>query len=187
MGDPMAEEERDYYKILGVSPEASYEEIRSAFRALARELHPDTGEGGGDVRRFQLVQEAWEVLSDPERRARYDRERRRARPGPTLRRGGGRRVWAEPARYTLVVTPYEAMTGGTIEVPLQVFLECPRCEGRGRLPYAFCRDCRGRGVVRQSIVVPVQVPPGVRHNDVLQFETESPIPLTVTLHVRFAW
>src|SRR5919109_3428263 len=69
----MATTERDYYEVLGVSREASEPEIKRAFRARARELHPDVSAAPDADGRFREVAEAYEVLSDPERRAIYDR------------------------------------------------------------------------------------------------------------------
>ena len=63
----------DYYETLGVSRDASHSEIKSAFRRLARELHPDVSAEPEADRRFRAVAEAYEVLSDPERRRAYDR------------------------------------------------------------------------------------------------------------------
>jgi len=60
----------DLYEVLGLRPDAATEEIKRAYRRAAREHHPDTG---GDAERFKEVTRAFEVLSDPERRARYDR------------------------------------------------------------------------------------------------------------------
>ncbi len=68
------EEFRDYYAILGVSPSASAEEIKRAYRALVRKVHPDAMPEAGTALLFRLVHEAYSVLSDPERRAAYDRE-----------------------------------------------------------------------------------------------------------------
>jgi len=63
--------EKDYYQILGVSRNASQEEIRKAYRELARKYHPDRA--GGDEQKFKEINEAYQVLSDKEKRAQYDR------------------------------------------------------------------------------------------------------------------
>ncbi|MDQ7088162.1 MAG: DnaJ domain-containing protein, partial [Acidobacteriota bacterium] len=63
---------KDYYAILGVDRGASAEEIKKAYRRLARELHPDVNPSPEAQARFQEINEAHEVLSDPEKRRRYD-------------------------------------------------------------------------------------------------------------------
>ena len=78
---------KNYYLILGITEDASREDIRAAFRRRALELHPDRS--GMERGPFQVVQEAYSVLGDPERRRRYDRER----PRPAAER-----VPAEPFR-----------------------------------------------------------------------------------------
>jgi curved DNA-binding protein len=69
----MAVEYKDYYDVLGVPREASQDEIRRAYRKLAREYHPDLNSEPDAEERFKELGEAYEVLSDPDKRSRYDR------------------------------------------------------------------------------------------------------------------
>lgn len=64
---------KDYYQILGVSRDADQDELRKAYRQLARKYHPDVYKGEDASDRFKSINEAYEVLSDPDKRARYDR------------------------------------------------------------------------------------------------------------------
>ncbi|WP_280406891.1 DnaJ domain-containing protein, partial [Nocardia carnea] len=81
--------EKDFYKELGVSSDASTEEIKKAYRKLARDLHPDANPGDAKAEeRFKAVSEAHTVLSDPAKRAEYD-ETRRLFAGGGYGRGGG--------------------------------------------------------------------------------------------------
>ena len=65
--------QRDYYEVLGIQRTASPDELKSAFRNLARQYHPDVNKAADAEERFKEINEAYAVLSDPEKRAAYDR------------------------------------------------------------------------------------------------------------------
>src|SRR3954468_22627812 len=71
---PMAATKRDYYEVLGVALDAGPDDIKKAYRQLALKFHPDRNPGDEEApKRFKEAAEAYEVLSDPEKRQRYDR------------------------------------------------------------------------------------------------------------------
>ena len=156
----MATTEQDYYELLGVARDASHAEIKRAFRQLARELHPDVSEEPDAEVRFRSVAEAYEVLSDPERRRTYDRF------GHAGLRGGGfrpmdadfgslsdvfaaffgetifgqaRSAGPRPARGPDVAAQVEielvdALRGISLEVAVRVARSCEACAGSGAAP-----------------------------------------------------
>jgi molecular chaperone DnaJ len=165
---------RDYYDILGIGRDAAEKEIKSAFRRLARELHPDvSGEPDADER-FREVVEAYEVLSKPEMRDLYDRfghEGLRTggfRPtqfdfgniadlfsvffGDELFGGAGGRT-RRPGRGADVLAEVtidleEAARGIARTVPVPVIVTCATCRGSGAAPGTTpetCTNCRGTG------------------------------------------
>lgn len=81
------------YAVLGVKPDAAADEIRAAYRALARKLHPDAGSGSPDG--FVKLQQAYEVLSDPERRRKYDAVRKLLETKPPEQNGNSL-SWGAP-------------------------------------------------------------------------------------------
>jgi curved DNA-binding protein len=76
---------KDYYSLLGVARDATAEDIKRAYRRLARKYHPDVSKETDAEERFKEVQEAYEVLKDPEKRAAYDQLGRDYRPGQEFR------------------------------------------------------------------------------------------------------
>jgi molecular chaperone DnaJ len=162
---------KDYYEILGVDRSATTEEVKRAFRRVARETHPDANPNDPDAEaRFKLAAEAYEVLSNPERRQRYDR-------GDTidltdlfsgfggiddLLRSvfgdsgffGGQPDRPRRGRDVLVgvrVTLEEAAFGTEAAVRYRAAATCSTCLGQGSSPGTHpvtCPDCQGGGQVR---------------------------------------
>lgn len=162
----------DYYEILGVTREAGPEEVKKAFRKLARESHPDANPDDPSAEaRFRQVAEAYEVLSDPERRQRYDRGDRvdigdlfsnlggfddllRSVFGDSGMFGGTRRQSRQRGRDVLVpveVDLKEAAFGTDSSVEFHAAVTCDTCSGKGAAPGTFpetCSQCGGSGSVR---------------------------------------
>ena len=168
----MPEKKRDYYEVLGVSRDARVEEIKRAFRRLAREYHPDANPGDPQAEeKFKEINEAYGVLSDPEKKARYDAYGH-AGLGPAdipdpfsgfgeifdMFFGGGRSRSARSQgpkrgadlRLDLEVTLEEAFSGVEKNVEVERIERCPICEGSGARPGSEpirCSRCHGSGQV----------------------------------------
>ncbi len=165
----------DYYETLGVSRDAGADDIKRAFRRLARESHPDSNPGDPTAEeRFRTIAEAYEVLSDPPRRAAYDRGDRIDLNGlfssfagveDLLSRffggglggfGGG--MSTEPAQgrdvgVRVSITLAAAATGVDREVSFRGPTTCPICSGSGSAPgvdLVTCDRCAGQGAVRMT-------------------------------------
>jgi molecular chaperone DnaJ len=165
----------DLYEVLGVARTASPEEIKKAYRRRAREHHPDAG---GDEEQFKRVTHAHQVLSDPERRARYDRfgDDGTSRPngggdpfgfgglGDVLdaffggaATGGGRARANAQGRDVLVPTQVsleDVLHGGELPVDVEVARACDVCGGSGSASGAApsaCSTCGGRGAVARVV------------------------------------
>ena len=112
----MATAERDYYELLGVERSASDAEIKKAFRKLARELHPDVNGDADAQERFRAVAEAYEVLSDAERRKLYDQYGHAG-----LRRGGSRYYSGFPCLKTDYIQTFTWTNGFKLDIKKYLF------------------------------------------------------------------
>jgi molecular chaperone DnaJ len=175
----MATSKRDYYEILGLSRNATEDEIKKAFRRLAKQYHPDANKEKGAEARFIEINEAYEVLSDPQKRAAYDRyghsglgngtsgttgfsdfggfstindlfETFFAGTAGTQRRSGPQR--GTDLRYELTITFEEAVFGCQKDIELPRWETCSHCRGSGAQPgtsKARCSSCQGTGEIRR--------------------------------------
>lgn len=168
---------RDYYDLLGVERTASQEEIKRVYRGLARQYHPDVSTEPDAEARFKEINEAYEVLSDAEKRAMYDRY---GHAGPGVGGFGYESGFRDPfdifeevfgggfgfrgaaarrgprrgadLRYELRLTFEEAVFGCDKELEITRHEVCPRCNGTGAEPGTSpvrCSECGGSGQVRR--------------------------------------
>jgi molecular chaperone DnaJ len=169
---------KDYYEVLGVARDAAPDEIKRAYRALARRHHPDVAEDKSRAEHlFKEINEAYEVLSDPQKRSQYDRFGSAgpqggadfgfggfgpqgfgdifdmffgdARAGAGPRRSGPQR--GSDLRYDLEITLDEAFSGTTKEIHFSHLAQCESCKGSGAEPGTLvtaCERCSGTGVMR---------------------------------------
>ncbi|QKQ98730.1 molecular chaperone DnaJ [Candidatus Nanohaloarchaea archaeon] len=164
---------KEYYELLGVSEDASQEEIKKAYRKKAKKYHPDSNSDSADEEKFKKINKAYDVLSDEEKRKKYDRFGKQgvegnARAGQQrasqnfqdifehLFGGGGRggrrgRNSGENLRIQTAVTLEEAYKGVEKSFEVARNKECPECNGSGAENgnTSTCTECDGQGRVRQ--------------------------------------
>ena len=169
---------RDYYEVLGVGRDAPEADLKKAYRRLAMKHHPDRNPDDAEAgEKFKEAKEAYEVLTDPDKRAAYDRFGHAGVNGPQgmgggfggdafsdifgdvfgdifgqSRRGGRSQVFrGADLRYELELTLEQAVAGDSVNLELPTQAECGRCAGKGAEPGTApitCKTCGGAGQVR---------------------------------------
>lgn len=170
----MAVEKRDYYEVLGINRDSSDEDIKKAFRKLAFQYHPDHNHEDGAADKFKEVNEAYQVLCDPEKRATYDRYGHNGGVGLFGRESdgfdfgfgdifeaffGGSATSARQApekggalQYGISITLTEAAFGTDKEVTVTRTEVCSECQGARAKPGTQperCPNCNGTGQIKR--------------------------------------
>jgi molecular chaperone DnaJ len=168
---------RDYYEILGLSRDCTTDEIRAAYRKLARKYHPDVSKEADAETRFKEINEAYQVLSDADKRSRYDRFGHAGVQGETgngyggFGFGGFEDIFEDlfgfgmgqsarqgphrgaDLRYDLELTFEEAVFGCDKEIEIERLVTCSDCGGTGAEPGTSpirCPECNGSGQIRRA-------------------------------------
>ncbi len=199
---------KDYYGILQVPPGSSNDDVREAFRRLAKTQHPDRA-GLANTPRFRNILEAYEVLSDPRRRTHYDRQRAEDSPPPLSSRSADeplvdvgrppfvdvadalrdREPSARPGGWRpdifgrldveVILRSSEAHTG--VVAPVTVLGRCVRCQGRGHRGGRICGTCGGDGLVPRT--AHIAIPAGVSDGAVIVAQVAE-LRTQVRLYIR---
>lgn len=170
--------EKDYYKILGVSRDASQEEIKKAFRQLARKYHPDVNKEKGAEEKFKEINEAFQVLGNPEKRKQYDRYGSSAFSAEDIAefrnfhfnfedlfsdfddifdifsefssKRDSKNYEEVNLRYDLEISLEDAFFGAKKIIEIPIYEICKKCEGMGAEKKYFkeCDKCYGTGELR---------------------------------------
>lgn len=172
--------ERDYYEVLGVEKSAGSAELKKAYRRLAMKFHPDRNQDNPDAEKsFKEVKEAFEVLSDPQKRAAYDQYGHAGVRGQGGfgggqggadfsdifgdvfgdifggggRRGGQRVHRGDDLQYNLEISLEDAVAGKEVKLEIPSLAHCDTCDGSGAKPGTSpttCSTCNGMGQVRMQ-------------------------------------
>lgn len=198
---------RDYYDVLGVSPDAGADEIKRAYRQLARRYHPDiSGDDRGAV--FLEVSRAYEVLRDHRHRRSYDARLSGNSPSraewltdeiaidfPSVSSVLDRMrhsFFGDRASVTLsaevVLSPEEAFWGALVPLNVPLRGTCQRCGGRGEVWAEWCATCGGVGEVTLAHELRLRVPAGVREGATFRFSIapQGAPPSVVEVRVTIA-
>ncbi len=163
----MSSNSSDHYEVLGVPKEASPEEIKKAYRRLARELHPDVNPSPDASERFKLVTHAYDVLSDPQQRQQYDLGPQQGLGGfadifetffgnSSGRRGGprSRQERGQDALIRIEVELADVLFGSHQDIEVDTAILCSTCKGSccqpGTSPVT-CDICQGTGQVQRAV------------------------------------
>lgn len=178
----------NYYKILGIAPDAGTAIIRSAFRKLAKSCHPDTGSGRADD--FVLIKKAFDILSDPKTRAEHDRSIGLVRPLNNAYRSD--RLHIPPVRkdvfddlvevvadrfnfpmkkklfFELYLSDHEFRHGARTMINLPVTKICPACFGFGGTILTTCGRCAGAGLITDDVDFDLHLTPPLAPGDIYE-------------------
>jgi DnaJ-class molecular chaperone len=164
---------KNYYIILGISPATSVEGVRGAFRRLAKKFHPDKA-GGERTAFFQDITEAYEVLSDPEKRELYnqkltdEKEKKKTisihrAPKQHEKRKG--HFDSHTLEMDAFLTVKEAFSGVTLNFRLSIPVQCLSCGGTVHDFFFNCIPCRGSGKITMEKSLEIDLPSRLKHGD----------------------
>ena len=190
------QQDKDYYYILGISPEATQEEIAEAYQELHDKFGPHVTIKNEDseahVKAFKDMNEAWEILSNPAKRREYDKVNL-----PLLQKTNLRSLWGrfsgagDPGkakevpveiRVPVDLTLYEAMKGTQKQVRVDDSQMCEACAGKKPVEKLKCPACRGIGVLRNDHPETINIPAGTPDKSSLRLHGKGKLDTRTQKH-----
>ena len=198
---------KDYYDILGVGKNASADEIKSAYRKLAKQYHPDLNKTPEAQNKFKEINEAYEVLGDPQKKSNYDQFGSAEGPGANGMNfddifggaggfsggfgdifedifgafGGGRRSKVmekgQDINVQITINFEDAISGCNKDIEITRFEKCPDCNGTGKLIRDKGSKCGGKGYEKIKRRISVKIPAGIDNGQVLRMGGQGNAPV----------
>ena len=174
------------YEVLGVDKSATDSEIKKAFRDLSKKYHPDICKEENADQKFKEINDAYSILSDPQKKANYDNYG--SAEGPISSQAGGfggfsgfgfggfnpfrnagyHRRSGESLYDLITISLYEACFGAKKTVSYSHLVPCDTCNGKGRKDEAACPACHGTGKAEKTETLTIIIPPGCTPGDTLR-------------------
>lgn len=190
---------KDYYRILGVEKNSSTEDIKKAFRILARKYHPDITKNDKKLEeKFKDIFEAYEVLSDPDKRKTYDEINKKGVTAKldenSLKKKNNNGSFSDffysmfgsvkdntlknikkinHIEKTITISLEEAFNGVQKQISLPIEENCKSCEGTGIVNHKSCPNCKGKGVISDNKNITIKIPSGVSQGSRLSIKGEG--------------
>ncbi len=202
---------KDYYQILGLPHQCTQEDIKKAYRKLARGSHPDTCKEK-DSSKFREIQEAYDAIGSTDKRRAYDKRLKEAaeyRPISSFWNNEqypysfsienyfedmlGNLLQKNPIfqeqyeidhQLELILTADEARAGLIIPVTIPIRKTCPVCGGTLFNIFSFCDYCHGAGHIVRDIAAKVEIPPHVRNNSRFKIPIQEAGVLTIKIFIE---
>lgn len=186
---------KDYYLVLGVPADSTLREIKTAYRRLAKEFHPDRCSDRHTT--FLVIQEAYTVLKDPVRRREYDETRREAGKRQAASRNYSSFSTVEPLvpkrqpasrEVEVAITQQQAYRGGIVRLLVPARMYCSACGGSGAgdfFGFFACPRCGGKGTLIGEHPLRLEFPPGVPDNVTIRLPLDRFGLANSTLTLRF--
>jgi len=191
-----------YYNILGISQNADENEIKKAYRKLAREYHPDSSRCE-NADKFRQLQEAYEVLCDAEQRTSYDSQLKNRAQNPHRYRESslhfqssfqslfnylmnpfftsGFDLGHADLSLEIWLSPAEVEFGTSVSLQIPVEKICQYCFGEGGFNYSICPHCSGSGIIHADEQVTIHIAPNVVNNKVVNLQPSPHLVLQIII------